>query len=131
MTNLFKGTQEVAKNIGVKIGDKRVRVAGSHVDIQRQEDGVRYFFSNPVTLPALPKAVPTSVSKAAVTQFFQEHFRGAIPKNAVVELVIENKTGKLKWQCRVPTVPTSGPVTIEIDAADPNGLSDKTAIVVK
>lgn len=134
MVNLFNGDQTIVKTVGVKIGDKIVRIDGAHVEIQREEkdrDRVRYFISNPVSLPEIPQTLQTAASKSAVAKFLQEHFPGAIPKESGIELVAENGTGKLKWQCRVPTVPTSGPVTIEIDAFDPNGLTDKTAIVIK
>jgi M6 family metalloprotease-like protein len=134
MANLYKGTTAIANRVGVKIGDQIVPVDNSHIDVQHKETDpgrVTYFVSNPVRLPQLPKNLSTPVSREAVTKFLQERFRDAIPKDIAVELVLENGTGKLKWQCRIPTVPTSGPVTIEIDAEDPAGLTDKTAVVVK
>jgi M6 family metalloprotease-like protein len=134
LSSLFKGTKSVPKNIGVQLGNKVVRVAGTHVDVQHnlEEEGrVRYFISDPVKLPELPKTVHTTANQAAVAKFLQERFPDTVPKNPSVELVVENGTGRLKWQCRVPTVPTSGPVTIEIDANDPKGLSKETAITIK
>src|SRR5207302_5096037 len=133
LANLFKGSAPIAELIGVKVGDKVVPVAGSHIDIQhdeKQRGHVRYFV-NPVNIPVSPENAKTTISATEATKFLQEHFHEAIPKNAVPKLVVENGTGKLKWQFEIPTVPTSGPVTIQIDATDPNGLTDKTAIVIK
>jgi M6 family metalloprotease-like protein len=133
-TNLFKGNETVPKDIGVQIGDNVVRVSGTYLDVQHtpEEEGrVRYFISESVNTPDLPQTVHTTISKAEVMKFLQDRFQGKIPKDVPVELVVENGTGKLKWQCRWPTVPTSGPVTIEIDANDPKGLSTETAMTVK
>jgi len=66
-----------------------------------------------------------------VTKFLRDRFHDTVPKDLKPELVVENGTGKLKWQVHIPTVPTSGPITIEVDASDPNGLNEKTAIVIK
>jgi M6 family metalloprotease-like protein len=130
MASLYKGTAAIANRVGVKIGDKIVPVDDSHVDVQHDETNpgrVTYFVSNPVRLPQLPKSLSTAVSREAATKFLQDRFRNAIPKDIPLELVLENGTGKLKWRCRIPSVPTSGAVTIEIDAEDPGG----TAVVIK
>ena len=132
--NLYHVDTAIAKSLEVKIGDQAVPVAGSRLDIQHEKGipgNVRYIVSNPVSLPALPEDVSTSISKEEVTKFLRERFGEVIPKDTSPTLVLENGTGKLKWQANIPTVPTSGPVTIQVDAHDPNGLSDKTAIVIK
>jgi hypothetical protein len=134
-TDLFDKVKVVSTNVGAKIGTSNIRVAGAHVDIQRdsdQRDRVHYFFSEQVSLPSLPRSLSGVVRKEAVMAFLKWRFPGRISKNSKLELIVENGTGDLKWQCQVPTVPTSGPVTIEIDARnDAKSLGPQTPIVIK
>ncbi len=120
------------QDLGVKIGQTLLRISDTSLVLQREGDGggnIRYSVTNRVQLPFLPVSLEGVVSQADAQAFLNRYLGSAVDQDAQWELVVQNGTGKLQWLYRIPTVPTSGPITITLDAVPPNGKLDASTPV--
>ena len=139
---LFKDkTREIQASLYARVDGQEIRVSGLQMRLSRtgqDADKITYKVPTATALPNLPKDLKGTLSKEAFQDFIQNRFPRFIAKKATEgklpewELVAEKDSGKLKWQCRIPTVPASRPIVLEIDASqDQNQLGSKTLVKLK
>ena len=131
----YAGKGRLRWNLGVQVGDRMLRISDANLILQREgtdNDLIRYTVTNRVQLPSLPTSLNGLASEDEVKRLMRRFLGGVADDNTQWELMVQNGTGKLQWVGRIPTVPTSGPVTITVDATSPDGkLSESTPITLQ
>lgn len=130
---VFAANEDLSIPATIRVGDQILRVTGAGVQVGRvkgRRDRLRYDVKRHVDVPKLPSSLQGIASKVEIERFVRDRLGPILPESATWELVVENGSGDLKWQSRIPAGPAEAPITIEVDAQIGN-LSDEVAILVR